>query len=145
MSNNPDDMEATRKVDYFMGMPYKGRNSSANCYLYWTFLNGPSSQYLTQVIENYTGTVTANSAEISFITTGGGVSDTFVIDTKTRVVFNTMPVFATAEDRKNDTDMVLNSPFNGIYSPGSFTKSESNGKTVLTIAWYRTADANTWG
>jgi hypothetical protein len=46
MSNNPDDMEDTRKVDYFMGMPYKGKNSGT-CYLYWTFLNSAKSQYLT--------------------------------------------------------------------------------------------------
>jgi hypothetical protein len=36
---------------------------------------------------------------------------------------------------------VDNSPFNGIYFPSEFVL---NG-TTLTIKWYRTSDANTWG
>jgi hypothetical protein len=139
-------MEDTRKVDYFMGMPYKGSGQQAKCYLYWTFLNSAKSQFLTQVIEDYEGATTLNSAEINFIGANGKVrSEIEVINTKTRVVFNTMPVFTANGEKKDATALTKNSPFNGIYSPSSFEDKTINGKRVLTITWYRTSDANTWG
>jgi hypothetical protein len=91
------------------------------------------------------GNATNNGAEISFINTSGGETQNWNIDTKTRVVFNTMPVFSSNGEKKGVVDMVPNSPFNGIYSPGNFELNTSDGKRVLTITWYRTSDANTWG
>ena len=148
MTNNPDNLEVTRKVDYVMGMPYTGQNKAADNgtknVLEWTFLNSSgSSEFLTQTIYNYqyADSVTKTGAIINFIQMDeyGSESPDRPINTGTRVVFNKMPQFF-----KNGADAVLvdNSPFNGIYSPVDFTLSKNN---ELIITWYRTSDANTWG
>jgi hypothetical protein len=45
MSNNPDELEDTRKVDYLVNLPYTG--GAGTCFLYWTFLESNSASYLT--------------------------------------------------------------------------------------------------
>jgi hypothetical protein len=67
MSNNPDELEATRKVDYLVNLPYTG--GGGTCYLYWTYLNSNSASYLTQVIEGYKqkDSVSKDSAILSFV------------------------------------------------------------------------------
>jgi hypothetical protein len=46
MSNNPDELEATRKVDILVNLPYTG-SAGGSCYIYWTKLNSNSASYLT--------------------------------------------------------------------------------------------------
>lgn len=149
MSNNPDELEATRKVDILVNLPYTG-SAGGSCYIYWTKLNSNSASYLTQVIQNYkyTDSVKNDSATVNFINTNNGPTINRTITTKSRIVFNRLPNFqfpnnSSESTHVSDYDSIDTdcSPFNGIYFPAEFILNE----TTLTIKWYRTSDANTWG
>lgn len=146
MTNNPDLLEVSRKVDYLFGYPH---SSSGQSMLIWNFTTNNSAQYMTQYIKDFYGHASQTEALINFgFYDGNGQSGDILINTNSRIVFNHLPIFVPASEGAStsgeyDPSTGTNySPFNGIYSP-QFDYDEKTH--ILRIYWRRTSDANTWG
>lgn len=171
MSNNPDDLIAKDKVDFCISQKYfvpkyfyNSSSDSTASYLQQTFvIKDVIGETLEAVKTVYNKPFFANTENLYSYQSGKYYSKSFSgyeADESPTVIFGQSRVLLNTENDNNELDEKSgavagtnnyepnkdSSKFNGIWIPKTPTVEKINETNYkVTIQWYRSSDADTWG